>query len=370
MRLSELISFVRQIERIPRVDQQQRRGEPIYDGLEQDEPNGPSVVRPPVPPEGVAQAQVIRDRGDLVVDLERVVSPDDLLPDVRRPNPPIDTLAYYLPFHTHTSNWGIHLRESGVLAVACILKGSRLNPGDSGFIDRGREVLLNHEHFHFQAEVACARAEVVLKLRIYDAYFNDGFATAHEEALANASAYRGLRREPAVIQDRVSTWMKHQGPGYREFDKWVDSGKFRTGCRRAGQHMLRFGPRPGRPEPVEFLFDSIGRLKPPINMVLDASLASVLKPLPKAHGMRVLVHTRDHPPPHIHIEIPPGRAFTRYRWPKLQPLNGDPDLSSDRRKDLDAYLADYGREIDAKVRAVYPGVEPWAEPRRSGLTSR
>jgi hypothetical protein len=366
MRLSELISFVRQIDRFPEVNQRQPRGGPLFD-----EPNAPSVVRPGVPPETVTGAHPIRDRGDLVLDLEQVVALDDLPPDVRAPNPPIDTLAYYLPFHRYESDWGIYLRESGVLVVASILKGSRLGPGDSAFINRGRQILLDHEHFHFQTEVACARAEVIARIRIYDAYFDDGFAAAHEEALANASTYRWLRLDPAEIRDRVSAWMKHQGPGYRDFDKWVDSGKFRAGCRRAGQHMLKTisGSRPSRPEPAEFLFDSIGRIKPPIYVVLDVSLASVLKPFPKAHGMRVLVHSRDHPPPHIHIQMPPGRDFTRYQWPNLEPLSGDLKLSSDGRKDLGAYLADYGREIDARVRTVYPGAEPWVPDSRSGLTS-
>ncbi|MCL6508047.1 MAG: hypothetical protein K6T59_13580 [Bryobacteraceae bacterium] len=152
MRLSELIFFVRKIDRPPQVGQQQLRGKPLSD-----EPNAPSVARLLVPPVGVRQAQPIRDRGDLVLDLERVVSPGDLPRDVPVPNPPIDILAYYLPFHTHASDWGIYLRESGVLVVASILKGSRLDPGHSTIVDRGREILLNHEHFHFQAEVVCAR---------------------------------------------------------------------------------------------------------------------------------------------------------------------------------------------------------------------
>lgn len=152
MRLSDLISFVRQIDRLPDGGQRQPSDEPLGD-----EPNAPRVDRPRVPPPGVTDAQPIRDRGDLLLRLERVVDIDDLPPDVRAPNPPIDTLAYYLPFHTHGSDWGIYLRESGVLAVAAILKGSRLDPGDSTFIVRGREILLNHELFHFQAEVACAR---------------------------------------------------------------------------------------------------------------------------------------------------------------------------------------------------------------------
>jgi hypothetical protein len=102
----------------------------------------------------------------------------------------------------------------------------------------------------------------------------------------------------------------------------------------------------------------MGRLKPPVRVVLDVSLASILKPFPKAHGMRLLVHTRDHSPPHVHIQVPPGKDFTRYRWPNLEPLNGEPKLSSDRRRALNAYLADYGGEIDAKVQAVYPGAKP------------
>lgn len=296
MRLNELINFVRQIEADQNYSAQKlRRGDPLSDYS-----NTPSFVRPRVPPEGLGNTQPVLDRGDLVFVLEdREVSLSDLPHDVQVPNPPIDILAYYLPFHLYNSNWGIYLRESGVLCVATILKGSSLNPGDAAFIDSGRSILLKHEHFHFQAEVACARAEVVAGVRMYDAYFIDDYAAAHEEALANAFAYRDLRRQPKALRNRVSEWMKAQGPGYRDFDRWVDSGKFRAGCRRAGQHMLEIMPRsrPSLPEPAEFLFDSMGRLKPPIRVVLDVSLVSVLKPFPKAHGMRVLVHTRDHPLP-------------------------------------------------------------------------
>lgn len=63
------------------------------------------------------------------------------------------------------------MRESGRLVVAAILRGSALSPGDSAFVGLARVVLLNHERFHFQAEVACARAEVVSGLRVYQAYF-------------------------------------------------------------------------------------------------------------------------------------------------------------------------------------------------------
>jgi hypothetical protein len=72
------------------------------------------------------------------------------------------------------------------------------------------------------------RAELVVKLCLYDAYFADGFAAAHEEARANASSFKVLRREPAVIRDQVSTWMKNQGAGYRDFEKWVDASNHQS----------------------------------------------------------------------------------------------------------------------------------------------
>ncbi len=361
MRLSELIAFVRQIERLPDVDNRQSN-----DDLLPDEPNAPRLDRPPAPTwvTNRERTQPIGNRGGLILGVEEAFSPSALPPDLQDANPPIDTLGYYLPFHLYGSDWGIYLRESGVLSVASILKASTLAPGDFALVDRGRQLLLDHESLHFKAEVACARAEVVAKQRLYDAYFKDGFAAAHEEALANASAFRGLRPEPAVIQERVATWMRHQGPGYRDFDRWRGSAQFATGCRRASQHMLKTlrGPRSSRREPAEFLFDSIGRFKPPIYIVFDVLLATALKPFPKAHGMRVLVHTRDHPPPHLHIEIPPGHPLTRYEWPRLQPLKGDPRLSSSESRNLDAYIADYGGDIDAKIRAVYPRVDPWVVP--------
>ncbi len=223
-----------------------------------------------------------------------------------------------------------------------------------------RDDVLDHERLHFQAEVACSRAEVIAGYRLYDTYFSDGFAAAHEEALANASAFRPLKKAKSPIPSRVTTWMKHQGPGYCDFDRWDSPARFAAGCRLASQHMLKGFRSVSSRQPAEFVFDSI-RFKPPIYLVLDVSLAKILKAFPKKDGMRVLVHTRDHPPPHIHIEAP--RCETRYIWPELRPLEGDPELSSRERGILDSYLERLGSEIDAKVRSVYPSVSPWAGSR-------
>ncbi len=376
LRLTELISFARQIDLLPEAERRPRRGEPDFDDeriaesgeqLPNDDPNSFPIERPPIPVwipprDGlVGNARdggnvIVRDGGDAVIRVEGEISRSKLPSDLSA-NPPIDTLAYYLPFHLHETNWGIYLRESGILLSAIILKGAALSPGDFALLELGRKLLLDHERLHFQAEVACARAEVIAGCRLYDSYFRDGFATSHEEALANALAFRAVRREPPVVQSRVTTWMKHQGTGYRDFDQWTTPAKYATGCRLASQHMLKSLRAIVSRQPAEFVFDSI-RFKPPIYMVLDVSLTRVLKAFPKKNDIRVLVHTREHRPPHIHIET--SSCKTRYIWPELRPLERDPELSSRDKGKLEDYLERYGSEIDTKVRSVYSDVSPWA----------
>lgn len=101
--MSELISFVHQIP----------DGNPLQPGRRRllDDANAPRVDRLPVPPWVPGGEQnsdrgnlvLIRDRGDLVLDLEQEVSSAALPPELRAANPPIDTLAYYLPLHLHES---------------------------------------------------------------------------------------------------------------------------------------------------------------------------------------------------------------------------------------------------------------------------
>lgn len=85
---------------------------------------------------------------------------------------------------------------------------------------------------------------------------------------------------------------------------------------------------------------------------LGSSAASVLRPFPKAYGMQVLVHSNEHPPPHVHIQVD-GRDYTRYAWPSLQPLKGDAALPGQVRRALNRYVKKYGASIDERVRIVY-----------------
>jgi hypothetical protein len=359
MRLRELVAFVQRLDVVSgRGFTDQRLVRVI------DEPNVPRLERLPAPWLDGASVARVRDR-DFPVWIDELPTSPILPPDVRQPNPPIDALAYYRPFHFDPTEWGVYIRESGLLVVGSICAGTSPSSLDSTVLATARAVLMAHELHHFQTEVACSRAEVVAKLRAYDVYFRDSIAAAHEEGVANAAAVRSLRWEPEAVQGRVRAWMERQGAGYREFDRWLTPPKFAAGLRRSSNQILNHLPRPaGASEPAEFLFDAVNRFGVPTFLVRDLTAGIDLKPFPAAHGIRVLVHTRDHPPPHVHVQRPPGVDFSRYEWPALAPLKGDPPLTSAARKALNEYLSEYGDEIDAKVRAVYPAVAPWTPPSR------
>ncbi len=298
------------------------------------------------------------------------------------PPAPIDVLAYYLPFHFYDNGrWGVYLRASGVVAVASMLASASGRTLSQDLLSIANAILLQHERFHFLSEIACSRAELVTEYELYRHYFHDRGATAVEEALCNAHAFRtALRRQPTTIRRQVKQWMQAQGPGYRDFEQCLSASTFlrwqriaaqrmqgsargielrSNGIRAGGKTRLRvhhswaqIGPR-SQPMPTEFLFAGLARAAAPTYLVGDVPGVGVLRPFPKYEGLRVLVHTNDHPPPHIHVEIPPGRDFTRLEWPALQPLPGDPELSGKQRKSLDKHVSKYSDQIDQKIRRVY-----------------
>ena len=293
----------------------------------------------------------------------------------------IDTLAYYLPYHFYPTRWGIFLKTSGILHVASLLKGARVTLDDQNSTQLARQILFEHEFFHFVAETACARAEIVAQRRLYDPYYPHPYAAPHEEGLANAFAFRrALVGQPASVKSFVSKWMRAQGPGYREFERWLGRARFDDGCQRAAHYMLQAitgriraraasrGPNSGAwgvsaPSqglasgsvgtllgPAEFLFVPPNRNSVPTRLFVDAEVG-IFKPLPKEDGMRVLIHTREHPPPHFHVELD-GRVVTKYLWPELTPYPGQPPLSNSEMKTLRRYVEKRRDKIDEKIRKV------------------
>jgi hypothetical protein len=462
-----------------------------------DDLNAIQGERPPVP-------DWLPEEGDasvVALGADDVLSPEGQLAvpgtDLELPGNPvtIDTLAYYLPYHFYSSRWGIYLKASGILHVASLLKDALFSVGDEDVLQLAQRILFEHEFFHFIAETACARAEVVAKMRLYDVYYPHPFGAPHEEALANAYSFRkALVGQPASVKKIFAAWMEGQGPGYRDYARWLGRKSFDDGCRRSAHYIFQpigkvalaiataagslsasegltarrsapsktvlrvdlwdirrgeeiaaewreqgigdidplvvadahtclfsvdpqlaeypqdlhrsawwklmmetpeyqelhaqtflkaekcalaarticdwwaaYAPKYVRPRegqlvghrggagplaPSDFLFAIPTRDSVPTRLVLDTRV-DILKPFPKYAGMRVVVHTNDHPPPHFHIERPPGRPLTRYLWPELTPYPGDPELASSGARDLRSYVDRFRRAIDEKVQNVY-----------------
>jgi len=264
----------------------------------------------------------------------------------------IDELAFYLPFHFYRERWGIYIRANGILTLAAYLKRRRLYPDDGGLVQMCRDVLLEHERLHFMAEVAAARAELVVRSKIYHAYFHLRQASLEEEALANAWALE--RAGQANWEQALRDWMDGQGPGYRDYATIVSVEDAQRSLIRhlLSQQHVDFSAR--TLGPVDFLFDNSSRLSVPVRIVIDPAYPIGRgRPFPKAFSMKICVHTEEHPPPHYHIFMPPNVPYTRYEWPAHAPLDGDPKLSNAEEKKRLQYWSRYGKKIEEKLRAVF-----------------
>jgi len=350
--ISDLVDYIQAAyppkDRFPKLQGDRKDVQP-HMLLEPDEgwpTNFAGIDRPP-PPEWLIPGEGDSLDGDALLVLESQLSWKDGPPPA---NP--DVLAYYLPFHFYRK-WGIYIRASGVAAVASMLakaSGCSLHQ----CLTPAYQLLLQHERFHFYTEVACSRAEVAARFAIYASYFPDRIAAAFEEALANAHAFRvALKNQPRSMREATDGWMRSLGFGYRDFFQWVARELHSEGRRRLGSAMIMFGSGSGPPGPAAFLYDRLSRTECPTYLVRDIAAASILKPFPKLHGLRVLVHSNDHPPPHIHLETADRRPITRLQWPTLEPMKGDPYLSSSHRRNFDAYLDSFRSDIDLRVKQVY-----------------
>jgi len=292
------------------------------------------------------------------------------------PNPVTDTsipdvLAYYLPFHFYKKAWGIYVRAAGVCALAEQLR-PKAGTADLPVLDFAYRLLLEHERFHFFAEYAASRLEVVTTepcyregthtdIPGYSGYFQDHAAACHEEALANAHAVQACKRcDSGPLLDSAQAWMTTQPEGYRDFKQWLPPA-FDDGRRRVAVHMSPVRAMTNRLcscgypfHPAEFLFFRVNPRRAPVRIVLDAALPwlMVAKPFPKQFGLQVYVFPNDHKPPHIHIDRPPGTPYTRYLWPDLKPYPNDARLRSSEEKALRRYVAVHGARIAQKVGAV------------------
>jgi hypothetical protein len=333
-------------------------------GARVDETKNPEYAdiapRPPVP-EWIGET----DERDVPFDgshpwrIEGPIDPQQPPPEMERIGS--DALAFWVPFHFYRERWGIYIRLSGVRYLASVLKGGRLLPGDEEYLHIAEAILFEHERTHATIEIACTRAEMVARRSLYQEYFADRAAAEHEEAISNAQATLwalDINGGGAQVRARAEAWMRRQGPGYRDFGNWVDSRKLSRGMDRAAHFMLKPlpAPHPKASGPSKtFLFHEAKRYAVPAKRINDLppSHVSVLRPLPKKFGIQILVHSNDHAPPHIHIQMPPGGAETKYIWPDLVPVKNQKPLPSGGEKSLRRYLESHRAEVEERLRRVY-----------------
>jgi predicted RNA binding protein YcfA (HicA-like mRNA interferase family) len=128
-------------------------------------------------------------------------SPDGAYPGCPQPYapnkpPPIDALAFYLPFHRFATRcYGIYIFADGLAWMAKVLYQSAcgyLSPREALIL--GKAYLYHHEAYHNAVEVFATRLELAHRQPIYEAGASIWFKTAvgreHEEALATGYAVK------------------------------------------------------------------------------------------------------------------------------------------------------------------------------------
>lgn len=96
----------------------------------------------------------------------------------------------------------------------------------------------------------------------------------------------------------------------------------------------------------------------PGRRVRDSRLSPLayIQPFPKVNGLQAFVYTWDHPPPHVHIEFVASGWVAKLRWPDLEPLSRDSQLSRADRRAVCSYLVANHKGIHSKLQKAYPGI--------------
>ena len=225
---------------------------------------------------------------------------------------------------------------------------------------RAELFLTRHELFHAAVEIACTRAELLSRRSLYREFFCDSKGGFLEEALATAQSLRFIDTE---TEEGVKLFklMRHQGEGYATLIRGLIRG-LQLGQRKVGPNHGPTTRRTEAPHVRVVAYLSVSRRReislnsPPVTRLDDLGVgsASILRPFPKDFGIQIDVHSRDHPPPHIHVRTLSGEQETRYAWPEMKPLAGNPLLSARDRQNLRKYLARHGDAVERKVKTAYP----------------
>jgi hypothetical protein len=345
-------------------------------------PNGPAEVAGALrsgPPDWVMQA----DLNDPVWGSDdQVAVPDgDVWDGSTCPALDPDAHAFYLPFHFYRSRWGIYIRATSIpLLTAYLLNTPRLR-GDAleRAVARGvLQMLLAHETFHHFTELAVSRLEAVaLEFMHGDSLYARAFvrqsAYEVEEGMANAFSLCHVAESMAsagatmrnVVLAHIASFMERQPPGYRDFDRYTHDTDFKRGqdmligeAKMCANALAAAAGNDGLIRGAAHFVERARSTLCPVRVVFEPGISvGQLRPFPKHLGMQAFVHTRgEHPPPHFHLDKPPGVPYGRFLWPSLQEYPGERPLAGKEAAALRAYVLRYQPEFYNRIRAVFPDV--------------
>lgn len=203
--------------------------------------------------------------------------------------PPIDSLAFYLPYHYyHPVWWGIYIRVEGVVIIS-----KEIRARDSSITFReansaARLFLYYHEAFHHKTECFATRLEVTHRRPFFktgfERYYQDTLlkSSCLEEALANAAALEAVGRKikniilKKAIFDALLDIIRSSPPGYAEGVRY--RGAHFTAGRWEFSEKCQNYCLPHIPVKSKFvwatashMFDPIANVKSRVNYILPAT---------------------------------------------------------------------------------------------------
>lgn len=131
----------------------------------------------------------------------------------------LDVLAQYRSFHFGSHDWGIYVRQSGILRVReHIIEGSGCSTQEGH--DVALELLVGHEYFHHLVDMSATLFELSVDAPLYSERLrlqqerSPGYDPL-EEGLANEYALRRIRT--ATVRAAAAGFLGSAPPGYRDF---------------------------------------------------------------------------------------------------------------------------------------------------------
>jgi predicted RNA binding protein YcfA (HicA-like mRNA interferase family) len=173
------------------------------------------------------------DWGGIISDLPDGNHPGSPIYGGKSRIPPIDALAFYLPFHYYPKWWGIYLTVEGLLYLA-----GEINYRSPNFVPArvaqnfAKVFLYRHEFFHHKIESFATRMECITRTSCYATGIEDRYqktkftADWFEESLANAcalshtfSVFKKVRHYRKYMDDCMNALIgivKDSDEGYRQ----------------------------------------------------------------------------------------------------------------------------------------------------------